>query len=110
MPAAIRGAFYYTKINGDLPVSCFLAYCVKIALFNRHGLADVVRIEFFLQFGFEFCTVSAFNPKWIARQQSFAEGNQIAAFCSGLVHPVDDFRECRLALQPDWRDLRQSDY
>ena len=106
----ICGTLNNAQINGYCFVCCYFADSVEITIFDRDGLADIVRVERFLQAGFELRPFSALNPKWIAGQQGFAEGDQIAATRSGLMHPVDDFRECRVALQPDWRDLRQSDY
>ena len=55
-------------------------------------------------------TVSAFNPEWIAGHQGLAEGDEFAALGSGPINLLDDLRERRVALQPDWRNLRQSDY
>jgi hypothetical protein len=75
MATTIYGTFNNAQINSDLLLSGHLAHCVKITIFNRDSLADIVRVEFFLQARFELRAIGTRNPEWITRQQSFAEGD-----------------------------------
>jgi hypothetical protein len=108
--AAVGGTLNNAEVDGDLARGSCFADVSKVTIFYRNGLTDVVRIQFLLQLGFEFRAASAFNPEWVAGQQSFTEGDQIAAFGGGSINPFNYFRGGRVALQPDWRDLRQSDF
>ena len=69
-----------------------------------------MRVEFFLQAGIKPGAFGAFDPERITRKQAFAKGDQLAAVGRSPADPVDNLGEGGVALQPDWRDLRQSDY
>jgi len=108
--AAVGSPFDDAEVDSDLAFGGRLANAVEVATFNGDSLADIVCVEVFLQAGFEFRTIGAFDPEWIAGQQGLAEDDKIAVNGSGLVNPIDDLCDCRVALQPDWRNLRQSDF
>ena len=110
MTATVGSPLDDAEVDSDLAPGGRLANAVEVAVFDRNGLIDVVRVESFLQVGFEFRTIGAFDPEWIAGNQGLAEDDKIAVNGRGLVNPVDDLCDRSVALQPDRRNLRQSDF
>ena len=107
--AAVGGPLDDSEIDRNAAFGGCFANAVEVAVLNRDGLTDIVCVQGLLQTGLEFRTVSAFNPKWIAGHQRFAEGDEFATLSSRPINLFDDLRERCVALQPDWRNLRQSD-
>ena len=109
MTAAIGGAFDRAQVHRDTVFGSGFTDDIEIAIFNADRLTDIVGVQFFLQGRFKLRTFGAFYPEWIARNQRLAERDQSTAFAGCPANPFDNFGEARVALQPDWRDLRQSD-
>ena len=110
MPAAICSSFDNAEIDCNLLLCGHIAHRIEIAVLDADCLAGVMRVEFFLQAGVKPGAFGAFYPERIAGNQCFAKGNQLAAVSRRLPNPDDNFGEAGVALQPDWRNLRQSDY
>ena len=110
MAAAVCCAFDDTKVDSDIVLHGDLSDIVEVAIFDADRLACVMRIEFFLQAGIKPGAFGSFYPERIARNQRLTKGNQLAAISRGPTNPVNNFGEAGVALQPDWRNLRQSGY
>ena len=109
MTATITRAFHDAHVHSGLVFGRGLADNVKVTVLDRHALIDVVRVEGFLQAGFELRTLGAFNPERISGNERLTEDDQLGTFIRTLGDPVDELRQGRIALEPDRSDLAQRD-
>jgi len=73
------------------------------------GLKPVVAIySTFLQRGFEACAIGSFNPERVARDQGFAEHDELAALRRRVMNPPGDLVQRSVAVQPDRGDLGEA--
>jgi len=68
-----------------------------------------VRVNLLLDRAVEARAVSQFQPERIARQDRFAEADQLRAGIGRIVYGAFDLGECRCAIESDGRDLGGGD-
>ena len=109
MAATIAGAFHDAQVYSDLVPGGGCADDIEVTVLDRYTLIDVVRVEGFLQAGFELRTFGAFNPERVAGNECFAEDDQLGALFRTPGDPLDKLRQGRIAPEPDRSDLAQRD-
>jgi len=107
--ATITRAFHDAQVHSGLVLGCCFANNIKVTVFDRYALIDIVSEEGLLQAGFELSTLGAFNPERIAGNERFTEDDQLGTFLRALADPVDNLRQGRIAPEPDRCDLAQRD-
>ncbi len=104
MAAAVGGAFDAAEVDGDVEFGGGGAEGIEMAGLDLDDLGGVFGEHGFLERGVDAGTVGEVWPEWVARDEGFAEGDELAALVGGLADVVVDLGEGGFALEIDGGD------
>ena len=109
MSAPVSGTLDDPEHDREAKFAGNFGHRLEMASLNLYGLIQIVRMNLFLQARFKTCAIGVLDPEGIARRKRLAKGDETTVTLRRSHAGIDDLCECRRALEPDRRNLRQAD-